>query len=67
MVITSLTRNQVAFTGTWVQIPPSPLYFKDLSAYDKSFFVGCNKVCKHAKIVHKKEKGSESYGKHAYM
>ena len=26
MVVTSLTRNQVVHPGTWVRIPPSPLF-----------------------------------------
>ena len=43
MVVTSLTRNQVVRKGTWVRIPPSPLYEKGLSE-DRSFFVDVHKI-----------------------
>ena len=47
MVITSSTRNRVAFTGTWVRIPPSPF----LVFYHKGVIGSMSKGLKIAIIL----------------
>ena len=49
VVITGLTRNQFAFTGTWVRIPPAPPKKSDLLG-GRFFRASNQKASRHARF-----------------